>query len=260
MIDIEIGMAQPGLSLGLPADAQNLPVVRQAFRAFAQLVGLGGDGLGDAELAMTEATSNVVKHAYAGAGEIEITLSAEDGQLLANVRDSGRGIPPQILSSGRGEEGYGLMLMSGTATELGISSSELGTEVAMAFDLDPEEDVEPAPGGSELILRRIVAVLGAQADLSFERLTEAVLAGELLVVHSPARLDGDVLKVSAEHGPALLELTSGPYVPDGADSLLADTEAPVIGRVLEKLCDKIDLIRSQDGQEWLKLHVEGGSS
>ncbi|MEA2348772.1 MAG: serine/threonine-protein kinase RsbW [Thermoleophilaceae bacterium] len=258
MIDIKIELGRPGLKLGLPADAQNLPVIRQAFKAFGQIAGLPDDALGDAELAITEAASNVVKHAYPddAEGTMTVDLRSSDGTLTATVTDHGRGIPANVLSNGRGEQGFGLVLMSGTALELGISSSEDGTQVTMAFDAPLTGPEGRRSAGAELILRRIVAVLGAQADLSFDRLTEAVMAGELLAVHSPARLDGDVLEIQADNSPGVVELSSGPYRAGQGDSVVADTEAPVIGRVLEKLCNRIDLLHEADGTERLKLRLE----
>lgn len=258
MIEIEIELGQPGLKLGLPADAQNLPVIRQAFKAFGQSAGVPEEALGDAELALTEAASNVVKHAYpdGSEGAMQIDLRSADGKLMATVTDSGQGIPANVLNEGRGEEGFGLVLMSGTASEMGISSSEDGTQVSMSFDTPASEADDGASTGAELIMRRVVAVLGAQADLSFDRLTEAVMAGELLAVHSPPRLDGDVLKILADNSPGVVEISSGPYLAGQGDSVVADTEAPVIGRVLEKLCNTIELLRQDDGTERLKLRLE----
>jgi hypothetical protein len=105
-------------------------------------------------------------------------------------------------------------------------------------------------------------VLGAQADLSVDRLTEAALAGELLARHSAGHLEGNVLEVHMDRAPDVLHVHTGPYVSGGAGTVLAETEAPVVGRVLEKLADHVSERRDDSGAEWLEITMgeEPGSA
>jgi anti-sigma regulatory factor (Ser/Thr protein kinase) len=253
MIEVCLGVARPEFALRLPAEADNLPLLRQGFRSFANVVGI--DDPADAELGVTEACANVIKHAYEDGGEVELRLSRPDSRLEAKVVDSGSGIPEPVLAARRSEDGFGLVLMDGVAADLALSSSPSGTTVTMQFPIegDPPED---GAARHELVLRRIVALLAAQADLSYDRLMEVVMAGELLGRHSLPHLSGEVLTVLADSGPGFVELRSGPYRGGGADAVLADTEVPVIGRVLEKLATSV---REQVGEhdEWLELRLEG---
>lgn len=256
MIGIEFEMGRRGLVIRAPADVENLPVARQAFRAFAQLLGMPEDAVGEAELGVTEAVSNVIKHAYAdgGDGELRLELALEGGRLLARVSDTGRGIPEEVMRDGRSEEGFGLILMDGVASTMRVNSSSGRTEVELEFELGAP--LPGPPGGdppSEAVLRRVVTVLGAQADLSVDRLTEAALAGELLARHSTGSLEGNVLQVRMDRSPELVRVHAGPYVSGGAENVLAKTEAPVVGRVLEKLADHVAGSQDESGAEWLEL-------
>ncbi len=77
MIDIEIGIVRPELTLQMPADQDTLPLVRQALRSLGETVDADIEALEDAELAVTEACANAVEHAYAdGKGDIEVRFVA----------------------------------------------------------------------------------------------------------------------------------------------------------------------------------------
>jgi anti-sigma regulatory factor (Ser/Thr protein kinase) len=257
MIRIKFEIGRRGLVIVAPADVENLPVTRQAFRAFAQLLGMPEDALGEAELGVTEAVSNVIKHAYAeGDGQLRLELEAGDRSLRARIEDDGGGIPEQILRDGRSQDGFGLVLMNGVARDLGIDSSAGGTRVTLEFELPgPPVDSRDTDPHFEAILRRVLTVVGAQADLSVDRLTEAALAGELLARHSAGYLDGDVLEVRMDRTQGALLFHTGPYVTGGAGTILAETEAPVVGRVVEKLADQVIQRPDESGAEWLEVRL-----
>ena len=58
--------AEPDLVLTLPARAENVAVVRHAFGGLADVVDVADQTLSDIKLAVTEACTNVVVHAYPG--------------------------------------------------------------------------------------------------------------------------------------------------------------------------------------------------
>ena len=94
----------PCLSLALPALPGNVGEARRRVRAFAASHGAGDEALAGIELAVSEAATNVVVHAYGGsaAGVLRIDADVEDGELELVVADDGFGFS--------GEPGPGLGL------------------------------------------------------------------------------------------------------------------------------------------------------
>ncbi len=127
--------AAPDLVLSLPARAENVAVVRHAFGGLGEALAVSEQLLSDIKLAVTEACTNVVIHAYPETeGPMEIRAALGDEELSVIVRDEGRGVVPRADSPGLG---LGLPLIA-TLTE----SLELGTgddnatEVRMTFRIE----------------------------------------------------------------------------------------------------------------------------
>ncbi len=95
--------------------------------------------LSDIKLAVTEACTNVVIHAYPdGEGPMEIDAAVgDDRRLSIVVRDEGRGILPRADSPGLGL-GLPLIATLAESLELGKGDDE-STEVRMTFSLDEGE-------------------------------------------------------------------------------------------------------------------------
>jgi len=137
----------PDFELTLPARAENVAVVRHAFGGLGEALAVPDHALADVKLAVTEACTNVVVHAY-GENEGPMAVSAElrDGRLTVVVADEGRGILPRPDSPGLG---LGLPLIATLAESLELGTGEGDeTEVRMTFVLDgpPEAD---APAATE---------------------------------------------------------------------------------------------------------------
>jgi anti-sigma regulatory factor (Ser/Thr protein kinase) len=123
------------VQLTLPARAENVAVVRHALGGLGEALALHPQTLSDVKLAVTEACTNVVVHAYGdGEGPMEVAASVDGDALRVTVRDEGMGIVPRPDSPGLG---LGLPLIA-TLTE----SLELGkapddrTEDTMVFRLE----------------------------------------------------------------------------------------------------------------------------
>ena len=132
-------MAAPDLVLTLPARAENVAVVRHAFGGLGDALDIDDQVLADVKLAVTEACTNVVVHAYpGGSGPMEIAAAILDGRLAIAVRDEGRGMLPRADSPGLG---LGLPLIATLAETLELGrGGEEKTEVRMTFRLDAGED------------------------------------------------------------------------------------------------------------------------
>ncbi|MGH2901277.1 MAG: ATP-binding protein [Solirubrobacteraceae bacterium] len=128
----------PDLELKLPARAENVAVIRHAFGGFGEVLSVAEQTLLDIQLAVTEACTNVVVHAYAdNEGDLGVDASIVGRRLTVIVRDSGRGIVPRPDSPGLG---LGLPLIATLAETLELGKDGSGnTEVRMTFRLD--EDV-----------------------------------------------------------------------------------------------------------------------
>lgn len=122
------------LELVLPA----VPVsVRRAREAVGEAVeSAGGDHrlADDVRLCVSEAVSNVVRHAYAGVprGEAEVVVEREDDELVVVVRDTGKGgaTPAKRTKSG----GFGLKIIDKLTSDYTFTSKpDTGTEVRMVF-------------------------------------------------------------------------------------------------------------------------------
>jgi anti-sigma regulatory factor (Ser/Thr protein kinase) len=124
-------------SNAVPARPENVAVVRQAMRRFLEGFRLDQMLLGDILLALTEATTNCVVHAYREEpGVVDITARLNGERLDLVVRDNGAGIQPRIDSPGLG---LGLPVIIALAETVEIGPNEGGgTEVAMSFDLSDE--------------------------------------------------------------------------------------------------------------------------
>ena len=126
------------LQLTLPARAENVAVVRHAFGGLGEALHVPDQRLSDIKLAVTEACTNVVIHAYPdGEGAMEIDAEIDDRRLRITVRDEGRGILPRADSPGLG---LGLPLIATLAESLELGKGEdESTEVRMTFSLDEGE-------------------------------------------------------------------------------------------------------------------------
>lgn len=134
------------IDLELPARAENIAIVRHAFGALGEVYEISEQRLSDIRLAVTEACTNVVVHAYPneeeGPLEVEAQLTGE--QLLIFVRDRGKGIAPRPDSPGLG---LGLPLIASLADDVKLGHNDDGqTEVRMGFSLrDRDGDLAGAP-------------------------------------------------------------------------------------------------------------------
>jgi anti-sigma regulatory factor (Ser/Thr protein kinase) len=119
-----------------PARPDVLARARQSVRELlAGPPGVPSPIAADIELAVTEALTNAITHAYRGMQEGRIAFAAAraNGRLTVNVRDFGRGMRPRPDSPGLG---LGLSLMSALSESLVFERCRPGTHVTMTFALD----------------------------------------------------------------------------------------------------------------------------
>jgi anti-sigma regulatory factor (Ser/Thr protein kinase) len=129
-----------------PAVPESVPRARRAVGDFARRRGVAADVLPKVALAVSEACTNVVLHAYRDAeetGDLEIRAEIVDEHLRVVVSDTGVGLTPHLDSPGLG---LGLPIISQTAAVFEVRSSHAGgTELCMRFPLsERREDARTA--------------------------------------------------------------------------------------------------------------------
>jgi serine/threonine-protein kinase RsbW len=123
----------PDLEITLPARAENVAVVRHAVGGLGEVLEVDDQTLSDIKLAVTEACTNVVRHAYPDGhpGAVEISIEPREERVRIVVADSGRGIGTSTDTSG---PGLGLPLIAAIADAVDLQSAPNGgSRVAMTF-------------------------------------------------------------------------------------------------------------------------------
>jgi anti-sigma regulatory factor (Ser/Thr protein kinase) len=124
------------LNQSYPAVAEAVPLARHALTDVARAAGAGGERLEEIRLAVSEALTNAVVHAYRGdePGRLHVTAAVASGELWVLIGDDGRGLHAWNDSRGLG---IGLALISGLSDDFAIvTRASGGTEVQMRFDLE----------------------------------------------------------------------------------------------------------------------------
>ncbi len=112
--------------------------LRSAVVSFAAEHGVREPPIGDLKLAVSEAMTNVVVHAYdrreRGSVDVSVSVDVAGREVTVVVADEGLGMNPRPDSPGMG---LGLPLIGNLASRLQISTppSGCGTEVRMCFEL-----------------------------------------------------------------------------------------------------------------------------
>ena len=118
--------------LTIPAKAEYITLGRLALTAIARVRPLTEEALSDLKLALTEACTNSVRHAYreGRAGTVEIVYQIEPDRLVVEVADDGQGFKPSELAGGGNgdlsEGGLGFAIIRAVADEVEIGERESG--------------------------------------------------------------------------------------------------------------------------------------
>ena len=141
----------PEVLLTMPARPEGVGVVRQALAGMADALDFDASVLADMKMAVTEACTNVVVHAYEdAAGVLEVEMLADEAGLTIVVRDHGSGIQPRPARTEPPALGLGLPLIAALSDSFELrGSAGQGTEVRMTFSYsrtaDPA-DTNPVSG------------------------------------------------------------------------------------------------------------------
>ena len=129
------------VALRIPAKAEYITLCRLALTGLGQLRGVGEDTMADLKLAITEAVSNSVRHAYGpnGAGSVDVRYELHPDRLGIEVVDDGAGFDPEAeaAAAGRGDElsegGLGIAIIRSIADEFELRSRPGSRGSALRF-------------------------------------------------------------------------------------------------------------------------------
>jgi serine/threonine-protein kinase RsbW len=89
--------------LKLTSDTANLEIIRDFVSGIARNIGFNAEDINRIELAVDEASTNVIRHAYKGKNEnrklILINVSTYRDRIEINVIDKGKGFNPKKIKS-----------------------------------------------------------------------------------------------------------------------------------------------------------------
>ena len=130
------------VSLVMPAEPKWLALGRLVLAGVCQLGAVDEETLADLKLAVTEACSNSVRHAYEeGGGEVEVRYELERDSLAVEVSDTGSGyrfdrpvreLGPQPDEELREDE-MGLAIIHALADEVAVGAGAEGHGTRIRF-------------------------------------------------------------------------------------------------------------------------------
>ena len=118
--------------LSIPAKAEYITLTRLALAGLVRARPLPDEVLGDLKLALTEACTNSVQHAYGSAGGVvDVVYELHADRVVVEVSDSGNGFeaPEPVLESERdelAESGLGIAIIRALSDELEVRAREGG--------------------------------------------------------------------------------------------------------------------------------------
>jgi serine/threonine-protein kinase RsbW len=122
------GSSHSVVSLTFPAKAEYIALGRLALTGLLRTRAIGPEIIADLKLALTEACSNSIRHAYAGSdGMVEIRYELDGRLLRVEVADEGGGFDPALLGADPrdiDEGGLGIAIIRALTDELDVGPRE----------------------------------------------------------------------------------------------------------------------------------------
>ncbi|HSI79863.1 MAG TPA: ATP-binding protein [Solirubrobacterales bacterium] len=257
------------IQLTIPAEAENVAVVRHALAGLAAALEMDGDGVADLKTVVTEACMNVVVHAYEDGGPLEVRAWADSDRLTVSVRDYGLGVRP-VAAPDRISLRLGLALIAALSQSFSISSQPgEGTEVTMELPLVSRRPAGTSPAVEAIdhtrvripagemmapILSRVIGMYAARADFSVDRLSDAILLSDAISYGDPDEFPDSVAQVEISESDAAFSVRVGPLRGGGGDRLRERMRIPELGASLEGLADEVG-VESDESGDFLLLRI-----
>ncbi len=242
---VVVRLAPAPLEVRLAANPARLGPLRRAVAAWADQADLAADVLDDLQLALGEAATNAVEHAYGavppeGAGvDVRLTTHA-DGGVGVSVRDHGTW---REAPADPGHRGRGLLLIRALATDVVVEGGAEGTTVTFTVVPGRREAVDAGADGSPV---------RAEQPVRVEReAREAMAGGHLVRVWGDLDLAGALetrrrLGAAEADGPWTLDVTGVGYLASAG-----------VGLLLEAVEQGAELVLPEDGPAARVLALSG---
>ena len=126
------------VSLVIPAKAEYIALGRLALTGLLRPLAVEPEVIADVKLALTEACSNSIRHAYEDGreGEVEIRYELLESNLAVEVSDEGSGFDPALLEgdpSELDEGGLGIAIIRAVTDDLSIGPRPGGPGSCLRF-------------------------------------------------------------------------------------------------------------------------------
>lgn len=114
--------------LTIPAKPEYITLCRLALTGLARVRPFSDEQLADLKLALTEATSNSVRHAYPGDedGHVQVSYELRRDRIVIEVVDDGEGFDPEVETSTAvsdlSEGGLGIAIIRAIGDEFSLES------------------------------------------------------------------------------------------------------------------------------------------
>ena len=123
--------------LTIPAKPEYITLSRLALSGLSRVRPFADDTLADLKLALTEACSNSVRHAYGdGHGHVDISFELREDRLIVEVADDGSGFEPAAAREAADElveGGLGIAIIRSIADEVEIGGGPDGRGSRLRF-------------------------------------------------------------------------------------------------------------------------------
>ena len=125
--------------LTIPAKPEYITLSRLALSGLSRVRPLAEETLADLKLALTEACSNSVRHAYGeDGGHVSISFELRDDRLIVEVVDDGSGFEPDAAGKNGddvelSEGGLGIAIIRSIADEVEIGGGSNGRGSRLRF-------------------------------------------------------------------------------------------------------------------------------
>jgi serine/threonine-protein kinase RsbW len=137
-IAAETGVRATVVDLTIPAKAEYITLGRLALTGLARAEALNEETLSDLKLALSEACSNSIRHAYRDGrgGVVEIRFELAGGRVSIEVADDGNGFAaeqPAADADELNEGGLGIAIIRAVSDEFEIGPRADGTGLRLRF-------------------------------------------------------------------------------------------------------------------------------